>query len=228
MKRTIIHAERISKSYPVGGQEMIVLQNISFDIEEGAMVALLGPSGSGKTTLLNILGLITEPTSGTLRLGDHEIAGKDLDRSKLRRSLIGYIFQQFHLLPQFNAVQNVCLPLVPEKKPNVQERAVELLRRVGLGHRLTHLPSEMSGGEQQRVAIARSLINQPKILLCDEPTGNLDTSTRDSILELLAELRQENLTIIIATHDEEVANRCDYALVIRDGHLLKQDVKDQA
>ncbi|MFD2172073.1 ABC transporter ATP-binding protein [Tumebacillus lipolyticus] len=223
MEKTIIHAEQISKSYQIAEREITVLQDISFEIEEGSMVALLGPSGSGKTTLLNILGLITEPTTGNLRLSEYDIAGKKLDRNKLRRSLIGYIFQQFHLLPQFNALQNVCLPLVPERQSNVEVRAAELLERVGLDHRLTHLPSELSGGEQQRVAIARALIGRPKILLCDEPTGNLDTGTRDSILELLSKLKEEGLSIIIATHDVEVANRCNYTLVIRDGHLIRED-----
>jgi ABC-type lipoprotein export system ATPase subunit len=216
----MIHAEQITKRYKMGQDDIIILNEISFRIKKGEMVALVGPSGSGKTTLLNILGLLDLPSSGKLRIGEYDLQTPKQKREELRRSLIGNVFQQFHLLPQFSAIDNVCLPLVPVKTDfDVRERAKMLLDRVGLGERANHRPAELSGGEQQRVAIARSLINSPQILLCDEPTGNLDSKNRDSILDLLSELNRDGFTIIIATHDPEVAKRCQYTMEIRDGKI---------
>ncbi|MFD2171848.1 ABC transporter ATP-binding protein [Tumebacillus lipolyticus] len=219
MKRMMIEVENLTKTYTSGQRTISVLNNISLAIEEGQMVALLGPSGSGKTTLLHLLGLVDVPTSGTIRLNSHDLSSTS--RDNLRRNLVGYVFQHFYLLPQFSALYNVCVPQIPVKSASqLETTAKELLDRVGLEDRIHHLPSELSGGEQQRVAIARALIHAPKILLCDEPTGNLDIQTRDSILELICELKnEEGLTIVIATHDPEVAAQCDVQVEIRNGKL---------
>ncbi|ASS76289.1 hypothetical protein CIG75_15945 [Tumebacillus algifaecis] len=221
MKKTMIEVENLTKTYSSGEKTISVLSGIRFAVEEGQMVALLGPSGSGKTTLLHLMGLVDVPTSGTIRLNGQDLSAVGTNQEELRRNLVGYVFQHFHLLPQFSSLDNVCVPQIPLKRASqVEAVAKELLERVGLAERLHHLPSELSGGEQQRVAIARSLINSPKILLCDEPTGNLDSQTRDSIIDLLCELKkEENLTIVIATHDPEVASRCDMQMEIRSGNL---------
>lgn len=225
MAEWMIQAENLCKTFRSGDGDIYGLKDATFRIKSGSFVALQGPSGSGKTTLLNLLGLITEPTSGTLVLNNEDVGNPSVmrNRDRFRREWIGYIFQDFRLLPQFHDLYNVCLPMVPFRADfDVERRAKELLERVGLGHRLKHPPARLSGGEQQRVAIARALIHSPKILLCDEPTGNLDTDTRDSIISLLEELHRDGLTIIVATHDEEVASRCGVRFTLRDGCLANK------
>lgn len=220
MSKPIIMVEKLCKHYEIKDEKIRILDDISLQVQKGDMIALLGPSGSGKTTLLNMIGLIDLPSSGNLQVGSYDLSQSAKAREQARRTDVGYVFQQFHLLPQFSALENVCLPLLPFKTVfSVRERASELLERVGLAARMHHLPSELSGGEQQRVSVARALINAPQILLCDEPTGNLDTKNRDSILDLLEELNRDGLTIIIATHDLAVANRCHQQLELQDGHL---------
>ncbi|MFD2171764.1 ABC transporter ATP-binding protein [Tumebacillus lipolyticus] len=220
-EQAFISVDNICKSYQLGTREVNVLQNVSFQIAKGDRVALLGPSGSGKTTLLNMLGMIDFPSEGSIQMESLSPSARPKELQSFRRNFVSYVYQQYHLLPQFSALDNVCLPLVPIKVSfNLRERAKQLLERVGLGERIDHLPSELSGGEQQRVAIARALITSPRLLLCDEPTGNLDTSTRDSILDLLIQINQEDqTTLIIATHDPEVAKVCHRSIHIRDGQI---------
>ncbi len=216
---------QVGKTYRRGVEEIHALQDISIAFGQGQFYCVLGPSGAGKTTLLNLLGGMDVPTVGTLAIAgttvmeDGKVRLSEGARDKLRRENIGFIFTEFFLMPTLTAVENVQMPLLWSGKED-RKYAVELLERVGLGHRLTHRPSEMSGGEMQRVAIARALINKPKLLLADEPTGNVDTKTRDSIFELFRELNTEGLTIVLATHDHELATRIDHVIHLREGRIV--------
>jgi putative ABC transport system ATP-binding protein len=221
----MIQLRNISKSYQRPGEgELRVLKEIDFEVERGEFVAIVGPSGSGKSTLMNILGLLDTPDSG-----DYELAGSrvsDMSTSQLasiRNSTIGFVFQQFHLLPRTTATENVELPLIYSQDKNLngnaRKNAIDALCRVGLEDRLTHYPSELSGGQQQRVAIARALINDPDIILADEPTGNLDKLASRQIMDLFGELNKAGSTILLITHDQQLASQASRVVYIDDGHL---------
>lgn len=225
--KKLIELKNITKSYRNGDQELQVLKNISLEVEEGEFVAIMGPSGSGKSTLMNMIGMLDTPTSGEYYLEGEEVAG--LGKKKLasvRNKQIGFVFQQFFLLSKLNALQNVELPLIyagvaPSKRKKLAE---QFLEKVELGERMHHLPSELSGGQKQRVAIARALVNNPSIILADEPTGALDTKTGDQIMEFLTELNVEGKTIIMVTHEPEIAAYAKRQIVIRDG-VISSDSK---
>ncbi len=212
----------ICKSYRNIGFETEVLKNITLHINEGDYVSIIGPSGSGKSTLMAIAGCLSKPNSGEYILDGEEI-GKLSDRklSRVRNEKIGFVFQAFHLLPGVTALDNVILPLVYSRKPsnNVKERAREVLAKVGLDHRFHHTPGQLSGGEQQRVTIARSLINDPPIILADEPTGNLDSKNGIETMKTFDKLVDEGKTVVLITHDSEVAEHADRIITIRDGEI---------
>jgi ABC-type lipoprotein export system ATPase subunit len=221
----LIELRNLSKTYDLGEVKVTALQSVSLDIEAGEFVALIGPSGSGKSTLMNMVGCLDRPTQGSYRLANEEVAGlKPEQLAQVRNRRIGFVFQNFNLLSRTTAVENVEVPLLynpawPRRKR--KRRATELLQRVGLANRLDHKPNQLSGGQQQRVAIARALVNQPAILLCDEPTGNLDTRTSREIMAFFRELNEkEHLTVILVTHDLEVARRSRRALVLIDGEVV--------
>ena len=216
----MISCKNITKSY----QNVSVLGGVSLDVKEGSLSSIVGSSGAGKSTLLHILGTLDQPDSGSIILNGIEITKlNSRDLAKLRNQQIGFIFQFHHLLPEFTAIENVTIPGFIAKRPDkeVVDKATELLQFLGMGHRMDHKPSQLSGGEQQRVAIARALINSPKILLADEPTGNLDQKNVNEVLELLLKLRQEfNLTMILVTHDLLLSEKTDYRYVMKDGLII--------
>lgn len=220
-EQSFLIAEDIHKTFRIGTKEIPVLKGVSFAVEKGSWTALLGASGSGKTTLLDILGSISRPDQGTVRVDSIDYT--TLSRNnlvKFRRQNIGFVFQAYHILPELNILENVMLPAMMDgmKKSEARLKAGRLLEKVGLAHRLNHRPGEMSGGEQQRCAIARALMNQPRLLLADEPTGNLDSVTGKGILDLFVQLRQETeTTIIMVTHDRNVAALADRVVELRDG-----------
>ncbi len=221
----LIELRDLSKTYDLGEVKVEALKGVSLEIAEGEFVALIGPSGSGKSTLMNTLGCLDRPTSGSYRLAGEEVAGMNADQlAQVRNRRIGFVFQNFNLLARTTALENVEVPLLYNSgcpRHQRQKRAIEMLQRVGLGERLDHRPNQLSGGQQQRVAIARALINKPPILLCDEPTGNLDTRTSREIMTLFRDLNQgEGLTVILVTHDLEVARRGRRALVLVDGEVV--------
>jgi putative ABC transport system ATP-binding protein len=217
-----ITAQRLTRIYPAGGKALTAIDDIDLAIDAGTLTALIGPSGSGKSTLLHLIGGMDTPTAGTLTVGEwllHQLTPRQL--TAYRRH-VGFVFQRFHLLPALTALDNVAAPLLPyERRRNLFDRACALLGAVGLGDRTDALPAQLSGGEQQRVAIARALINDPPRLIADEPTGNLDSVTGASILDLLDDLHERaGTTIVVATHDPAVAQRCTRAIAIRDGRLI--------
>ncbi|NUQ34044.1 MAG: ABC transporter ATP-binding protein [Planctomycetaceae bacterium] len=226
----IIEAKNITRRFEMGDAVLDVLKGVDFALKEGEMAAISGSSGAGKSTLLHILGLLDSPTSGQILYKCKDLTALDAERaSKVRNKEFGFVFQFFHLLPEFTALENVMLPARLGsggfswlgKAGSVEQRAKELLDRVGLGARLVHLPTQLSGGERQRVAIARALMNSPKVLFCDEPTGNLDSQTAQSIFQLLRELNRESgLAVLIVTHDGAVAAQADTRYVMRDGLML--------
>lgn len=214
----------ISKVYykPDGSVLVEALKGVSLSIPYGQYVAIMGASGSGKSTLMNILGCLDQPTRGEYLLDGRDVAQMDDDElSRVRGKKIGFVFQAFNLISELNIVDNVQVPLFYQGVPRAErtERAIEKLNIVGLGNRLTHRPKELSGGQQQRVAIARALVNDPSVLMADEPTGNLDSRTGTAILELLDQLHGQGLTIIMVTHDERVADRCQRVVRLRDGQI---------
>jgi putative ABC transport system ATP-binding protein len=214
----MIELECIKKSYRMGDVEMPVLHGIDLTIDDGDMVAIMGPSGSGKSTLMNILGCLDVPSAGRYRLDGidvSELTKREL--SKIRGSKIGFVFQSFNLIPRTDAMRNVELPLVYAGTRGRQRKARAALERVGLGERLRHMPSELSGGQKQRVAIARALINEPSILLADEPTGALDSKSSEEIMDLLVELNDGGATIVVITHEEEIAEFAKRVVRLRDG-----------
>jgi putative ABC transport system ATP-binding protein len=221
----LIELRNLSKTYDLGEVKVEALKGVSLDIREGEFVALIGPSGSGKSTLMNTIGCLDRPTVGSYRLADEEVAGLNADQlAQVRNRRIGFIFQNFNLLARTTALENVEVPLLynptcPRRER--RKRATEMLERVGLGNRLDHGPNQLSGGQQQRVAIARALVNEPAILLCDEPTGNLDTRTSREIMALFRQLNEsQGLTVILVTHDLEIARRAKRALVLVDGEVV--------
>ncbi|SUN46643.1 ABC transporter ATP-binding protein [Streptococcus equi subsp. equi] len=221
-KKELIQLKNIVKSYQNGDQELQVLKGVDLAVYEGEFVAIMGPSGSGKSTLMNIIGLLDRPTSGDYRLNGTQVELlNDRKLAKVRNEEIGFVFQQFFLLAKLNALQNVELPLIyagvgVSKR---RELAKQFLEKVELGMRMKHLPSELSGGQKQRVAIARALVNSPSIILADEPTGALDTKTGEQIMRLLTELNKEGKTIIMVTHEPEIADFATRKIVIRDGEI---------
>ncbi|MGB9932732.1 ABC transporter ATP-binding protein [Haloarcula amylolytica] len=221
---TVIDAQGLVKRYRTGGQTLYALAGIDFALESGEFVSIMGPSGSGKTTLLNILGLLDTPTEGTVLLEGQDVTGLgDRKRTSLRKRTIGFVFQHFYLLPTLTAVENVEVPLLLDSDPEVTKRARTLLERLGLGDRLDHKPDELSGGQKQRVAIARSLINSPKVVLADEPTGNLDSETGRQILDEFRRIADEDdVAIVAVTHDDLVNEYVDRTVHLVDGTIGRE------
>ena len=218
---TVVALENAVKRYHTGGEVIEALAGVDFHAERGEMVTVIGPSGSGKSTMLNLVGLLDTPSEGVVRLDGRDVTDFSEDElTEERRSEIGFVFQSFHLLPMLTASENVELPSMWDTARDRSDRAVDLLRRVGLGDRLEHTPEELSGGQKQRVAIARALINEPDILLADEPTGNLDQDTGRTILDELTRLKQdENIAIVAVTHDELLVEYADREVRLVDGVL---------
>ena len=217
-----LSAESISKQYPTRSSPLVVLRDVTIELAEAEAVAIVGPSGCGKSTLLNIFGTLETPTSGTLRISGQEPFSLDEPTlAGFRNQHIGFVFQEHHLLPQCSVIENVLIPTLPQDDSERRSaRAMQLLERVGLSQRLKHLPSELSGGERQRVAIARALINSPRLLLADEPTGNLDRHSADDVAALLLELqKEENTTLVVVTHSAALADRMQKCYEISDGRL---------
>ncbi len=220
----LIEARSLVKTYRMGDQVVQALNDVSLGIEEGEFVAIMGASGSGKSTLMNIIGCLDRPSSGTLHLAGEEVDGLDGDAlASIRNRRIGFVFQQFNLLPRTSALDNVQLPMVYAgvKPAERRARALAALQRVGLGERAAHTPAELSGGQQQRVAIARALVNQPSLILADEPTGALDTQTSEDIMRLLSELNAQGMTIVMVTHEADIAMWARRRIVFRDGRVVE-------
>jgi len=224
----MIHLENVTKIYHMGDQTVHALRGVSLSIESGDFVAIMGPSGSGKSTLMNVLGLLDVPDGGKFEINGLSVKGLSEDQlAVLRRKSIGFIFQQFHLLPRVSALENVAMPLLYSKGELDISKAKTLLEKVGLGDRLLHKTNELSGGQQQRVAIARSLINSPQIVLADEPTGNLDSTSEKEILRELRSLNERGITVIVVTHEEEIANQAKRVIRMRDGEIQSDQRSDQ-
>ncbi len=224
----ILELRDICKDYIQGKMTVPVLKNVCFEMEEGEYVAIMGPSGSGKTTLMNIIGCLDQATSGSFLLDGEDIGSmNDNQMSEIRLRKIGFVFQSFQLLPRQSALENVMLPLSYAKVPKKErrERAVEALERVGLGDRIDFKPTQLSGGQKQRVAIARAMVNHPKILLADEPTGALDSRSGEQVMELFHSLNDEGVSILMITHDADIASCAQRQVIIRDG-ILRQGGKE--
>ena len=224
---TALELSGVTKTYGAGPAALTVLHGLELGIEEGDYAAIVGPSGSGKSTLLNIMGALDRPTTGTVRVGDLDLTSySDADLSRLRAVHLGFVFQQFFLLERRSALENVADGLLYQgvRRAERRRRAAETLRRVGLGSRLDHTPAELSGGECQRVAVARALVHRPRILLADEPTGNLDSASGAAVLELLDRLHADGATIVVITHDERIAARMPRMISMRDGRI-EHDVR---
>ncbi len=218
----LIEISDVTKTYRMGDVDVNALNGVSFNVEEGELVAIMGASGSGKSTLMNILGCLDRPTSGSYRLGGDEVSGLDREAlAETRNRTLGFVFQSFNLLTRTTALENVELPLVyAGVRPAVRRaRATEALQRVGLGNRLRHHPSQLSGGQQQRVAIARALVNRPRVILADEPTGNLDSRSSVEMMALLQELGDEGITVVLVTHEPDIASYARRVVVVRDGRI---------
>ena len=225
----LIEARELVKTYTMGDQTVHALRGVSLDIAEGDFVAIMGASGSGKSTLMNILGCLDLPSSGEYRLAGEEVEAMAQDQlASIRNRRIGFVFQQFNLLPRTSALENVELPMVYAHVPPPErhQRALRSLQRVGLGERCDHTPAELSGGQQQRVAIARALVNNPRLILADEPTGALDSQTSEDIMLLLSELNAQGMTVVLVTHEADIAAWARRRLVFRDGRVL-EDVAQQ-
>jgi putative ABC transport system ATP-binding protein len=223
----ILNMQNICKSYYIGEEELEVLHNVNLKIHSGEFISLLGPSGSGKSTMMNIIGCLDVPTSGRYFLSGNDIDDlNEVELAKVRNKEVGFVFQSFQLLPRLTALQNVELPLIYAGLPSSErkKRAKEILERVGLSDKMKNLPNQLSGGQQQRVAIARALVTRPTILLADEPTGALDQKTGAQIMELFEELNKDGRTIIMITHDTNIARHAKRVVNILDGYLSEQGV----
>lgn len=221
----------LTKEYVLKSETVRALRGVSFDVPEGDYVAIMGPSGSGKSTLLNLLGCLDQPTSGQLLLGEDNVATMSDDQlAEIRSTRIGFVFQSYNLIQQLTVTENIQVPLYYQGRLGAKERqrCVELAKRVGLGDRMDHRPAQLSGGQQQRVAIARSLVNDPYFILADEATGNLDSKTTAEILALFDQLNKEGRTIIMVTHEDEVAERAKRVVRLRDGLLQSDAINDEA
>jgi putative ABC transport system ATP-binding protein len=225
----VIKIRDLVKVYGQGDAATNALRGISLDILPGEFIAVMGPSGSGKSTLMNILGCLDRPTSGTYILDGEDVSDLDrIDLAEIRNEKIGFIFQSFNLLPRLTAVQNVILPMLYDgrnrwTREEMEDRAIKLLASLGLGDRLHHRPSELSGGQQQRVAIARALVNEPAILFADEPTGNLDTESSREVIDILKSIQEQGATIVMVTHEPDVAAHAQKTIHVLDGEILEAD-----
>lgn len=223
----MIEIENLCKTYGKGNAAISALENISLTISQGEFIAIMGPSGSGKSTLMHMLGLLDRPDKGSYRIFGHDVAQlSDNDLARLRNRLVGFVFQQFHLLRRTSAIKNVELPLIYVRNKNKGSKAFSKLESVGLSKRANHIPSELSGGEQQRVAIARALVNDPLIIFADEPTGNLDTKSEQEIIRILKGLNEQGKTIIMVTHEMEIARHAGRVIAMRDGEIVSDETKE--
>lgn len=222
----LLEVRDVFKIYQVGTQEVRALNGVSLDIERGEFVALMGPSGSGKSTLMNILGCLDTPTKGAYRLNGPDVSGLTDDQlAEIRNTEIGFVFQTFNLLPRYSTLENVTLPLIYAgvSRGDRDKRGREVLQTVGLGDRIDHRPNELSGGQRQRVAVARALVNRPSIVLADEPTGNLDSQTSSEIMALFDEIHRAGNTIILVTHEEDIAEHAHRIVRLRDGRIERDE-----
>jgi putative ABC transport system ATP-binding protein len=225
----LITANNLTKTYVMGDQTVHALRGVSLSIEEGDFVAIMGASGSGKSTLMNIMGCLDLPTTGEYRLADEAVEGMSSDDlASIRNRRIGFVFQQFNLLPRTSALENVELPMVYAgmKAPERKAKAIVALQKVGLAERMGHTPAELSGGQQQRVAIARALVNSPQLILADEPTGALDSQTSEDIMRLLTDLNSQGMTVVLVTHEADIAAWARRKIVFKDG-LMIEDVMQE-
>jgi putative ABC transport system ATP-binding protein len=222
----LIEFKSISKIYKMGEYEVHALSGVSFAIEHGEMVAIMGSSGSGKSTAMNIMGCLDRPSNGKYFLNERDVSRlRDGELARIRNRQIGFVFQNFNLLPRTSALENVELPMVYSGYvPKRRQRAIDALTRVGLGDRVRHKPNELSGGQQQRVALARALVNEPSIILADEPTGNLDTKSGEEVIQIFQQLNESGITLVIVTHEEEIAQCCKRILRFRDGRLVSDEI----
>ena len=220
----LLFLTNIVKKYHIGSEESTVLNHVSLTVDDGEMLAIVGASGSGKSTLMNIIGLLDKADSGQYLLHGNDVAGLgDDELAMLRNQCIGFVFQQFNLLPRFSAAQNIALPLTYRNvaAPVIKQRVHDVLARVGMQSFAAHCPTQLSGGQQQRVAIARALVSEPQVILADEPTGALDSGTGKDIMKLFLALHNEGRTIILVTHDEQVARQCARCITLADGHIVR-------
>ena len=221
----IIKTEKVNRNFKLGDSIVHALDDVSFEIFEGEMVAVMGTSGSGKTTLMNIIGCLDRPNSGKYFLDGEDVSVLNKDRlAEIRNQNIGFVFQSFNLISRMSALENVELPILYAGGSDARKRAIESMESVGLAGRMNHEPNQLSGGERQRVAIARALVNGPKILLADEPTGNLDSTTTEEILNMISDLNARGLTVLVVTHDPDVAKRCKRIMKMKDGRIISDVV----
>jgi len=220
----IIDTKHLAKDYVMGDMVVHALRDAHVQIEAGEFVAIMGPSGSGKSTFMNLIGCLDRPTAGNYTLNGQDVSSLNDDQlADIRNKYIGFVFQTFNLLPRTSAIKNVELPLMYAGVKNRSERAKEALEKVGLGQRIHHKPNELSGGQQQRVAIARAIVNNPVLILGDEPTGNLDSRTAEEIMALFQDLNREGKTVVIVTHEEDIARHCKRIIRFKDGRVLRDE-----